>query len=116
MPPIPKQPRQVNGIYLEFLRDQPCSVCRKTIDIVSHHTITRGAFGSDYWALPACLDHHLSAHILSMDEWAAFLMPEIHPKLERNPKIMAEIIKNLIKYIEHLTLKQEGMTCQIPCP
>lgn len=107
MPPIPKKPRQVNRDYLSFLRGRQCSICGKVLNIVPHHTITRAAFGSDYWALPTCPDHHVSAHILSMDEWAAFLIPEIHPKLERNPALLAEIINNLIDYIEHLREMEE---------
>lgn len=107
MPPIHKQPRQVNKDYLIFLRSQPCSVCRKILHMVPHHTITRGAFGSDYFSIPLCtLDHH-DAHTITMEELQRDMAPGIPLQLEKHPTIMAEIIKNLIGYIEHLKNQEE---------
>jgi len=48
--------------YLEYIRKTPCLVCRH--DAESHHLITRGAFGSDYTAIPLCRRCHSHWHNL----------------------------------------------------
>ncbi len=61
---IPKQPRQEDPKYLEFIRGKKC-LCRGVNcngEIVPHHTVSRGAWGSDHRAIPLCAIHHLEVH------------------------------------------------------
>lgn len=58
---IPKNPRQEDLRYLDFIRSQRC-LCegRKCIGrITPHHIISRGAWGSDCRSIPLCLYHHM---------------------------------------------------------
>jgi len=53
---IPKPTRQVDKVYLAWVRTQPCVVCGARAE--PHHVVTRGAGGSDYFAIPVCREHH----------------------------------------------------------
>ena len=53
---IPKPTRVIDEEYLDYIRKQPCLVCRHDSD--PHHLVTRKAFGSDYTAIPLCRNHH----------------------------------------------------------
>ncbi len=60
MPMIPKQPRQEDKKYLDFIRGKLC-LCMDDFcwgKIVPHHTVSRGAWGSDYRTIPLCTFHH----------------------------------------------------------
>lgn len=66
--PKPKTPR--NTKYLAWIRTLPCiypvdkGTCGVTPARESHHTETGGIalVGSDYSAVPCCLDHHREIH------------------------------------------------------
>ncbi len=58
------KPRRVQDEgYLNFVRSSRCAVvgCH-AFAIDAHHTITRGAGGSDYSAIPVCRSHHSELH------------------------------------------------------
>lgn len=56
-----KQKRLVDKTYLKYIRDQPCLINNLDCigDVVYHHTISVGAGGSDYFAVPLCHFHHI---------------------------------------------------------
>ena len=58
-----KQPRQEDKKYLDFIRGKPCLCMSDSCwgETAPHHTISRGAWGSDYRAIPVCLFHHMEA-------------------------------------------------------
>jgi hypothetical protein len=60
--PKPKTPRDAK--YLKFLRSLPCTKCKATYEVDSHHTETggMGLTGSDYSALPLCRICHCDLH------------------------------------------------------
>jgi len=75
----PKPVRYVDEDYLAFLRNQPCVVygCARWTGNQPHHTISRGAGGSDLLALPVCAEHHtmmeagqINDRDYAMDGWA----------------------------------------------
>lgn len=53
--------RQASEDYLEYVRDQPCTICRAPADD-PHHLTHRGSGGSDYTAIPLCRGHHREVH------------------------------------------------------
>ena len=62
---IPKQVREVNEKYLEFIRQQCCCVCGLSGEnlIAPHHVKSRGARGGDTKnTIPLCLNCHNLAH------------------------------------------------------
>lgn len=62
--------REVDKGYLEFIKKQPC-LCRYSADCIGdispHHTITKGAGGSDYDTVPLCAFHHMQCHTIGRD-------------------------------------------------
>ena len=55
----PKNKREVDKAYLQYIREQPCLVWDCPNKSVVHHHPSIGAGGSDYTALPLCVDHHI---------------------------------------------------------
>ena len=55
----PKPKRYQDKAYLAYIRKQACVIlgCRSR-PVYPHHTISRGAGGSDLLTLPVCLEHH----------------------------------------------------------
>ncbi len=51
-----KVKRCIDEDYLAWIRTQPCLVCK--MGSVPHHTVSKGAGGSDLKAVPLCPDHH----------------------------------------------------------
>lgn len=66
---FPKPKRYVDPLYLDYIRTQDCVVlgCRNR-PIYPHHTISRGAGGSDLLTLPVCLEHHNIFEALQLDD------------------------------------------------
>ncbi len=64
MNPQPKTKTPRDAKYLVFLRSLPCSVCGSEYSGQSHHTETGGIslVGSDYSAVPICLNCHRDIH------------------------------------------------------
>ena len=61
-----RKPRRIEDeAFLVFVRSRRCSVpgCINP-DTDPHHTITRGAGGSDHFAIPLCRQHHDEIHSL----------------------------------------------------
>ena len=56
-----KQIRVIDKTYLKYIRNQPCLINNLDCmgDVVYHHTISVGAGGSDYFAVPLCCYHHI---------------------------------------------------------
>ena len=56
-----KQKRLVDKTYLNYIRHQPCLINNLDCigDVVYHHTISVGAGGGDYFAVPLCCYHHI---------------------------------------------------------
>ncbi len=88
---IPKQPRQEDPKYLDFIRGKSC-LCKgpKCIgEVTSHHTISRGAWGSDHRTIPICAFHHLEAETRGL----GFMQDTYHFNT------LDEIIKLLSEYL-----------------
>ena len=96
MKPYPKSKREVSKKYLEYIKTLPCAgrdhSC--TGDVVPHHTITKGAGGSDYLTIPLCYTHHQRVHNYGITYF----------QLHAGICIADEITKNLVGYIK----KMEG--------
>ena len=91
MPMIPKQPRQEDPEYLDFVRGKLC-LCKGIQcigEIAPHHTISRGAWGSDYRVIPICAFHHLE-----MENHGLNFMENTY-----NFSALDEIIKLLSEYL-----------------
>lgn len=57
---FPKPNRLKNPDYLAWIRRQPCLVDHVVAQ--AHHTMSRGAGGSDYRSVPLCPQHHRECH------------------------------------------------------
>lgn len=93
---IPKQPRQKDPKYLDFIREKPClcKVQKFHIDaclgqIVPHHTVSRGAWGSDYRTIPLCTFHHFEIEKIGLSSMESFY----------HFNALDEIIKLLSEYL-----------------
>lgn len=92
--PVPKMKIYRSKGYLEWLKTQPCVICRKP-NTVGHH-IRKVQWGSgtgikshDLCALPLCVDQcHPSEHSRGL--------------LKELIDIEEAIIQHLIRYIEHI--------------
>ena len=60
VPAFPKPRRLTNEDYKRWVRRQPCVACGATSQ--AHHTVTKGAGGSDYRTLAVCWKHHAELH------------------------------------------------------
>lgn len=63
---IPKPKREIDKEYQDYIKRQPCLINLASCvgDIVCHHTVTRGAFGSDFLTIPLCAQHHHEVHFI----------------------------------------------------
>jgi hypothetical protein len=61
---IPKEPRTEDQRYLAYVRTRPCTIKGNGCygPSIPHHTISRGAWGSDHRAIPLCSIHHTETH------------------------------------------------------
>lgn len=66
---FPKSPREVDEMYLQFVRTQPCVVASCNTKAEPHHLISRGAWGSDYTCIPMCRKHHSEIEQLGTDKF-----------------------------------------------
>ncbi len=88
---IPKQPRQEDPKYLDFIRGKKC-LCGGVgciEKIAPHHTVSRGAWGSDHRAIPMCVLHHAQIHRMGL-----IFMERIY-----HFNALDEIIKLLSEYL-----------------
>ncbi len=102
---VKKTPRETDEAYLEHIRQQPCIAAPLSDKplwwlecsgkIAPHHDPTVGAGGSDYTALPMCLNHHTEIHKLGRDSWPEKYLLDLNQ----------ERVKRLIGYIK--ILKEE---------
>lgn len=90
----PKQTREIDEDYLKFIRNEPGLI--EGNNIVAHHTVSVGAGGSDYLAVPLPFKQHIPG-VHSMGK-ATF-------QEKYNLNFETEIIKLLIKYIKKLKEK-----------
>jgi len=60
VPAFPKPTRRKDPGYLDWVRMQPCLACG--VAAHAHHTVTKGAGGSDYRTVPLCFKHHTELH------------------------------------------------------
>ena len=89
---IPKQPRQEDPKYLDFIRGKKCLCGRSSCigkEVVPHHTVSRGAWGSDHRAIPLCFFHHMEVHLRGLN----FI------ESTYNFNVLDEIIKLLSEYL-----------------
>jgi hypothetical protein len=62
--PLPKTPREICQEFLAYIRQQRCCVRGMRSDdpcignTQADHLETRGAHGSDFYAIPLCAAHH----------------------------------------------------------
>lgn len=84
---FPKPVRQKDPEYLAWVRRRPCIACGARAQ--AHHTVTKGARGSDYQAVALCWTHH---SILHQKGRARF-------ELEYHVDLKDEIIRSLESYI-----------------
>lgn len=82
--PFFKQPRQHDEAHLEFIRQQPCCICRDNISTEAAHLRVpsindgkretgMGERPSDKWVLPLCGRHHREQHSMNeMEFWASY--------------------------------------------
>ena len=62
MMPQPKIKREIDKAYLQYIKKQPCIITGQKAE--PHHTQTRGAFGSDYSAVPLSRIPHSECHYI----------------------------------------------------
>lgn len=69
---VKKEVREVDEAYLRFIRSLPCLVQDNECvgSIHAHHTISRGAGGSDYTCIPLCFFHHHEVHTCGKQTFA----------------------------------------------
>ena len=92
---IPKPKRETSKKYLEYIKTLPCIALGSHVcvgDIVPHHSVTRGAGGSDYLTVPVCYAAHQTIHNLG----------RVRFESASGVSIDDEIRKNLIGYIKRL--------------
>lgn len=80
--PFFKQPRERDLAHLEFIRQQPCCICRDNTSTEAAHLRVgsinddkretgMGERPSDKWVLPLCGRHHREQHSMNeMEFWA----------------------------------------------
>lgn len=90
MNPQPKSKRYESPQYLDFIRGLPCAVCGGQSE--PHHTVSRGASGSDLTCIPLCRKDHSYCHSTSKDVF----------ENKANININDVRIKIMEKYIELL--------------
>jgi hypothetical protein len=79
-----RQPRVHNAKHLDFIRSQPCCICKDNTSTEAAH-IRSGNLGwgkrstgmqekpDDKWAVPLCNKHHREQHSMDeMDFWASY--------------------------------------------
>lgn len=66
---FPKPVRLKDKDYLAWVRRQPCLVDYVVAE--AHHTVTRGAGGSDYRSVPLCFRHHKECHRVGRSSFEA---------------------------------------------
>lgn len=101
MPTDPKQKRETDKAYLAYITRQPCIVNNHECcgDVVYHHTVSVGAGGSDYLAIPVCVAHHIpGVHTLGKDTF----------QKKYNINFDKEIIQLLINFIKLKTVDNLG--------
>ena len=59
-PAFPKPVRLKDRGYLAWVRRRPCIGCGARSQ--AHHTVTKGAGGSDFRTVPVCWKHHQELH------------------------------------------------------
>jgi len=89
MTSYPKQGREQDKSYLKHVKSNPCIVCNSK-HTEPHHTVSRGAFGSDYLTVSLCRMHHVEFHTIGM---AGF-------ECRYNIRLDKEIIALLIGFIK----------------
>ena len=105
MNPNPKQKRQKDKAYLTYIEANFCLGGHHGCigDIVAHHTVSRGAGGSDYLAVPLCVLLHNEVHFGGAESFQAYyeidFKTEIIRLLKAYPKQNKEI-KELLKELE----------------
>ena len=89
-----KSVRETDEDYLAYIKSQPCLVWNNECigDITAHHTITVGAGGKDYLAIPLCMRHHNDVHSMGL-----MTFQELY-----NIDFNKEIIRLLIGYIQKI--------------
>jgi hypothetical protein len=81
--------RQIDKKYLNYINQLPCVVCGQS-PCDPHHPISRGAWGSDYYSISLCRQHHTEAHTIGRDTFQS----------KYNFEIKDIILQNLIGYIK----------------
>ncbi len=71
--PLAKPSREVAPDHLEFVRALPCCMCGAPAPSEAHHVESRGARGSDFYAIPVCHDCHdkCDGSISEGEQWKA---------------------------------------------
>ena len=83
-----REPRVKDNKHLDFIRSQPCCICKDNTSTEAAHIRTgnigigkpytgKGEKPSDKWALPLCNRHHREQH--TMNEMAFWKMYDIDP-------------------------------------
>src|SRR5437899_767796 len=99
VPAFPRPSRLKDPAYLRWVRLRPCVACGSAFGAAwrpahAHHTVTKGAGGSDYRTVPVCWKHHAELH----NRGAAWFEEEYMVDLKD------EIIRSLESYIGQLAL------------
>lgn len=90
----PKQIREIDEGYLEYIKQQPCLITGQKAE--PHHTVSRGAGGSDYLAIPLNREKHTECEMIGKNTFQE----------KYNLNFNKEIIRLLIGYIKHgITIK-----------
>jgi hypothetical protein len=105
---LPKPKRIVDGAFLDFVRGRRCTVpgCRHSEDADPHHIITRGAGGSDYFAIPLCREHHGMIHHLGKHRFESDTGLDIW---QVSARILSLYIERLQQRVEELKEKQKAI-------
>ena len=87
VPAFPKPARLKDAAYVAWVRLRPCIVCGARSQ--AHHTVTKGARGSDLRTVALCWKHHAELHAKGP------VLFEIDYKVD----LKDEIIRSLESYI-----------------
>jgi hypothetical protein len=76
--------RQIDDVYLDYIRSQPCCICGEDTTVEAAHLRVgsinddkpdtgMGEKSSDKWALPLCGKHHREQHAMNeLEFWASY--------------------------------------------
>jgi len=79
---FPKPRRLESKSYLKWIRLQPCLIHRPR-QAHAHHSVAKGARGSDYRSVPLCFECHSELHQIGAETFAKRHNLDFHSEIIR---------------------------------